>query len=86
MVQIGLGEGFTQEMNNVSDMMEDAIPTDFNVGMTADVDNIGMNADQYSKDNLVSAFQQALNGMSIRISEDVFGELVIDNVEKVVYG
>ena len=45
-----------------------------------------MNADSYSKDNLVSAFQQALNGMSIRISEDVFGELVIDNVEKVVYG
>lgn len=83
---LGLGEGFTQEMNNVSDMMEDAIPTDFNVGMTADVDNIGMNADSYSKDNLVSAFQQALNGMSIRISEDVFGELVIDNVEKVVYG
>ena len=35
-------------MNNVY-MMEDAIPTDFNVGMTADVDNIGMNADSIQK-------------------------------------
>lgn len=83
---LGLGEGFAQEMNSVSDMMEDSIPTDFNVGMNADVDSIGMNANSYSKDALVSAFQQALNGMSIKISEDVFGELVIDNVEKVVYG
>ena len=66
--------------------MEDSIPTDFNVGMNADLDSIGMGGSSYSKDNLVSAFQQALNGMSIRISEDVFGELVIDNVEKVVYG
>ena len=83
---LGIGEGFTDEMNNVSDMMEDAIPTDFNIGMNADVDSIGMNADSYSKDALVSAFQQALNGMSIKISEDVFGELVIDNVERAVYG
>ena len=83
---LGLGEGFTQEMNSVSDMMEDAIPTDFNIGMNADVDSIGMNADPYSRDSLVSAFQQALNGMSIKISEDVFGELVIDNVERAVYG
>jgi hypothetical protein len=67
-------------------MMEDAIPTDFNIGMNADVDSIGMNVDSYSKDSLVSAFQQALNGMSIKISEDVFGELVIDNVERAVYG
>ncbi len=73
-------------MNSVSDMMEDAIPTDFNIGMNADVDSIGMNVDSYSKDSLVSAFQQALNGMSIKISEDVFGELVIDNVERAVYG
>lgn len=83
---LGLGEGFTQEMNNVSDMMEDSIPTDFNVGMNADLDSIGMSGSSYSKDNLISAFQQALNGMSIRISEDVFGELVINHVEKVVYG
>lgn len=83
---LGLGQGFTQEMNNVSDMMENSIPTDFNVGMTADYDNLGVNTNSYSKDLLVNAFQQALNGMTIKISEDVFGELVIDKVEKVVYG
>ena len=74
------------QINNVSDMMEDSIPTDFNVGMNANYDSLGMSSNSYSKDVLVSAFQQALNGMSIRISEDVFGELVVDNVEKVVYG
>jgi phage-related protein len=83
---LGLGEGFTQEMNNVSDMMEDSIPTDFNVGMNADYDGFGTNNNSYSKDVLVSAFQQALSGMTIRISDDVFGELVVNKVEKVVYG
>ena len=83
---LGLGEGFTQEMNSVSDMMEDSIPTDFNVGMNANVDSLDFNNNSYSKDNLVTAFQQALSGMTIRISEDLFGELVIDKVEKVVYG
>ena len=73
-------------MNSVSDMMEDSIPTDFNVGMNANVDSLDFNNNSYSKDNLVTAFQQALSGMTIRISEDLFGELVIDKVEKVVYG
>ena len=83
---LGLGEGFVQEMNNVSNMMEDSIPTDFNVGMNANVDSLDFNNNSYSKDNLVTAFQQALSGMTIKISEDLFGELVIDKVEKVVYG
>lgn len=83
---LGLGEGFTQEMNNVSDMMENSIPTDFNVGMNANVDDFGLDNNSYSKDTLVSAFQQALSGMTIKVSEDLFGELVIDKVEKVVYG
>ena len=30
---LGIGEGFEDEMNNVSDMMEDAIPKDFDVGV-----------------------------------------------------
>ena len=83
---LGLGEGFTKEMNSVSNMMEDSIPTDFNVGMNANVDSLDFNNNSYSKDNLVTAFQQALSGMTIKISEDLFGELVIDKVEKVVYG
>lgn len=83
---LGLGEGFTKEMDNVTNMMEDSIPTDFNVGMNASYDSFGLNNNSYSKDVLISAFQQALNGMSIKISDDVFGELVIDKVEKVVYG
>ena len=73
-------------MNSVSNMMEDSIPTDFNVGMNANVDSLDFNNNSYSKDNLVTAFQQALSGMTIKISEDLFGELVIDKVEKVVYG
>ena len=73
-------------MNSVSGLMEDSIPTDFNVGINANYDSLGFENNSYSKDVLVSAFQQALSGMTIKISEDVFGELVIDKVEKVVYG
>ena len=73
-------------MNSVSGLMEDSIPTDFNVGLNTNYDSLGFENNSYSKDVLVSAFQQALSGMTIKISEDVFGELVIDKVEKVVYG
>lgn len=82
---LGIGEGFEDEMNNVSDIMEDAIPKDFDVGVNTNYDGINIDGNTYSRDALVSAFREALDGMSFKAFDQTFGELVIDNVEKVVY-
>ena len=82
---LGIGEGFEDEMNNVSDMMEDAIPKDFDVGVNTNYDGISAENNSYSKDMLVTAFREALDGMTFKAFDETFGELVIDKVEKVVY-
>ncbi len=82
---LGIGEGFEDEMSNVSDMMEDAIPKDFDVGVNTNYDGINVENNSYSKDMLVTAFREALDGMTFKAFDETFGELVIDKVEKVVY-
>ena len=72
-------------MNNVSDMMEDAIPRDFDVGVSANYNGISGENSMSNKDILVEAFKEALDGMTFKAFDETFGELVIDNVEKVVY-
>jgi phage-related protein len=82
---LGIGEGFEDEMNNVSDMMEDAIPKDFDVGVNTNYNGINVENNISSKDMLVTAFREALDGMTFKAFDETFGELVIDKVEKVVY-
>ena len=82
---LGIGEGFEDEMNNVSDMMEDAIPRDFDVGVSANYNGISGENSMSNKDILVEAFKEALDGMTFKAFDETFGELVIDKVEKVVY-
>lgn len=82
---LGIGEGFEDEMSNVSDMMEDAIPKDFDVGVNTNYDGINVENNSYSKDMLVTAFREALDGMTFKAFDETFGELVIDKVEKMVY-
>ena len=82
---LGIGEGFEDEMNNVSDIMEDAIPKDFDVGVNTNYDGINVENNSSSKDMLVTAFREALDGMTFKAFDETFGELVIDKVEKVVY-
>lgn len=82
---LGIGEGFADEMDNVSGMMENAIPTDFDVGLNTNINGSGVPNNDFSKDMLVDAFKEALSGMTFKAFDKTFGELVIDNVEKVVY-
>lgn len=82
---LGIGEGFEDEMKNVSDMMDEAIPKDFDVGVNTNYDGVNIDSNTYSKDILVEAFKEALDGMTFKAFDETFGELVIDKVEKVVY-
>lgn len=82
---LGIGEGFEDEMANVRDDIEDAIPRDFDLGVNANVSGIEEVNQSFSKEVLVDAFKEALSGMTFKAFDETFGELVIDNVEKVVY-
>lgn len=82
---LGIGEGFEDEMKNVSDMMDEAIPKDFDVGVNTNYDGVNIDSNTYSKDILVEAFKEALDGMTFKAFDETFGELVVDKVEKVVY-
>ena len=82
---LGIGEGFEKEMDNVSGMMEDAIPKDFDVGVNTNYEGLNIENNSYSKDVLVEAFKEALDGMTFKAFDETFGELVVDSVEKVVY-
>lgn len=82
---LGIGEGFTDEMDNVATDIENAIPTDFDLGLNTNINPVGSIDTNFSKEMLVDAFKEALSGMTFKAFDETFGELVVDNVEKVVY-
>ncbi len=82
---LGIGEGFENEMDNVKSDIEEALPKDFDLGINTNVDGLQNMNQSLSKEVLVESFREALNGMTFKAFDETFGELVIDNVEKVVY-
>lgn len=87
---LGLGEGFVDEMKIVNKEIQNVLPTDFDLDMNTDLNN-NLNSFEngsitgLSSEYLIEAFQQALIGMKILIDGDKVGELVTDQVEKVVF-
>ena len=82
---LGIGEGFEDEMADVTKDIQDALPTDFDLGVNTNVSGIENIDNAYQKDTMVEAFKEALSGMTFKAFDETFGELVIDRVEKVVY-
>ncbi len=82
---LGIGEGFEDEMSNVRDEIENAIPKDFDLGINTNINSMDESSQVFTKELLIDAFKEALDGMTFKAFDETFGELVIDNVEKVVY-
>jgi len=82
---LGIGEGFTDEMDSVASDIENSIPTNFDLGINTNYGNYSSLENSLSKEVLVDAFKEALSGMTFKAFDETFGELVIDNIEKVVY-
>ncbi len=82
---LGIGEGFTDEMDNVASNIENAIPTSFDLGLNTNINTPSIAETSFSKEILVDAFKESLNGMTFKAFDETFGELVIENIEKVVY-
>ena len=88
MLALGLGEGFVDEMNAVSDEMNKAVPTAFDMPEFSDGDGslsgIGMNGN-ISYNDLVNAFREALEGVNVEMDNVNMGRFVKKTVTNAIY-
>ena len=79
---LGIGEGFEDEMKEVTQDMQSAIPnsfdTDLNVGSS-----IASGSSSYY--NMVDAFKEALSEMKIELDDEVAGRFVETTVTNAIY-
>ena len=75
---LGLGEGFTNTMKDVSQEMSNSIPTEFDVNSTIRANAIN----QLSLENLTNAFVTAVKNLNAQviIDKDVAGRFIITSV------
>ena len=79
---LGLGEGFSDTMSDVSAEMQGAIPTEFdtNVNMKTSSSSYGSNYDY-----LVTAFKEALKDVKVVMNNREMGAFIVRTVEREVY-
>ena len=77
---LGVGEGFSDTMADVSADMQEAIPTSFDTSVNADTSSFGSNYDY-----IVSAFKQALKDVKVVMNNREMGAFVTETMERVVY-
>ena len=79
---LGVGEGFADTMSEVSNEMQNAIPTEFDASVTT---NMSSNGQMSTYDMMVSAFKQALTEVKVVLDEREMGGFVTDTVERQVF-
>lgn len=89
---LGVGEGFSSTMADVTKEMQNAIPTSFNTDVS--LNNTGLatavsDSSSYSaavkQDSLVSAMQTALKTVKIELDDKKVGAFVTDTVQGAIY-
>lgn len=85
-IALGLGEGFTDEMKNISAEMQNAIPTNFDINGAYNNETSTNGINTLSNYNsLVEAFTEALEGMKIELDDEEVGSFVKKTVENAIY-
>ena len=79
---LGLGEGFEQEMKEVTADMQDALPTNFDTDVNVG-SSVGSGSSNYY--NMVDAFKEALSEMKIELDDEVAGRFVETTVTNAIY-
>lgn len=77
---LGIGEGFTDEMKDVTKDMQEAMPTSLDVCPTINGSGV-----RYGEMDMVSAFKEALSEMKIELDDEVAGRFVDQTVTRLVY-
>ena len=81
---LGLGEGFTDTMKDVTTDMTSAIPTEFDTNVSTNF-NAGAGSSSSNYNMMVSAFKQALTEVKVVMNNREMGAFVTDTIERVVY-
>ena len=85
-IALGIGNGFSKEMRNVTSEMNSAIPTNFDVNTslngTASASGIGTSS---SYNGMVEAFKEALTKVKVVMDDREMGTFVTDTMERVIY-
>ena len=77
---LGIGEGFSEEMDDVSKMMADSIPTSF------DINSPTVNGARYTESlDMISAFKEALSQMTVVMDDEQMGKFVEQTVSRAIY-
>ena len=79
-IALGIEQGFTNEMGDVSREMQNAIPTDFDLSVTGRNGGAGVGFDL-----MVTAFKEALSQMKIELDDDEVGRFIDKTVTRLVY-
>lgn len=81
---LGIGEGFSDEMQNVTKEMQDALPTSFDTSINS---HNGYNtAAQYmTYADIVNAFKTALSQMVVEMDDEQMGKFVERTVTRAIY-
>ena len=82
---LGLGEGFTDTMANVSADMQGAIPTEFDTDINARFNAGAVHSPTSNFDMMVNAFKKALTEVKVDMYGREMGTFVEKTVERVVY-
>lgn len=80
---LGLGEGFTDTMKNVTTDMQNAIPTEFDTMEINSTKNIETN--QNNNSYLVQALKEALKEMKVELNDREVGNFVDSKLAEAVY-
>lgn len=77
----GIGVGFEDEMKNVTQEMQNAIPTSFDTNFNNSSDGSSI----FSYDTMLNAFKEALSDMKIELDDEVAGKFVERTVARAIY-
>ena len=81
---LGVGEGFADTMEDVTDEMQGAIPTEFDADINTNMKMASGSMQMSTYDMMVSAFKQALTEVKVVMDDREMGGFVTDVVERTV--
>jgi phage-related protein len=79
---LGIGEGFTDTMSDVTTDMQDALPTEFDTSVTMNGSSSSYGSNY---DYLVTAFKEALKDVKVTMNNREMGAFIVSTVEREVY-
>ena len=82
---LGIGEGFSDEMEDVNRQIQESIPTDYDLSVNTTYSKNSSNPMSSQYQMYASILKDTLSGMNVVMDGDKIGKIVVSNIEEVVY-